>query len=149
MDAATRNYLATIGRKGGTRSRRTLTPEQARRMVLRREGKRAVREFERSGLVLARPALPGIDVIESGMRDLAEQRSSIQALQVSIAAPRLRLLGLRLPEPLPDPEERLFAQLAATHGNGAHSRYNAMIRRLVSFARVAAQVIRAPDRHSW
>lgn len=33
-------YLAKIGSKGGSKSRRTLTPEQARAMVVAREKKR-------------------------------------------------------------------------------------------------------------
>ena len=38
-------YLATIGRKGGTKSRRTLTPDDAKRMVRIREARRAFRRF--------------------------------------------------------------------------------------------------------
>lgn len=45
MDTAIRNYLAAIGRKGGTRSRRTLDPETARRMVMVREARKAYRRF--------------------------------------------------------------------------------------------------------
>ncbi len=50
MDDSTRRYLAEIGRRGGMRSRRTLTPEQARAMVAAREARRrrgavAVRVF--------------------------------------------------------------------------------------------------------
>jgi len=33
-------YLSEIGRKGGHKSRRTLTPEQAREMVRARESKK-------------------------------------------------------------------------------------------------------------
>jgi hypothetical protein len=40
-----RNYLAEIGRRGGRRSRRTLTPEQAKAMVKVREARRAFRRF--------------------------------------------------------------------------------------------------------
>ena len=35
-----REFLAKIGRKGGKKSKRTLTPEQARAMVESRERKR-------------------------------------------------------------------------------------------------------------
>ena len=38
-----REYLAEIGRRGGTRSRRVLEPETARRMVAIREARRAAR----------------------------------------------------------------------------------------------------------
>ena len=42
-----RKYLAEIGRRGGTRSRRVLEPETARRMVAIREARRAARRIER------------------------------------------------------------------------------------------------------
>ena len=38
-------YLAAIGRRGGRKSRRRLTPEAARNMVKVREARRAFREF--------------------------------------------------------------------------------------------------------
>lgn len=40
-----RTFLARIGRKGGLKSRRTLDPETARRMVRLREARRAFRRF--------------------------------------------------------------------------------------------------------
>ena len=40
MDKAVRKYLARIGAKGGKKSRRVLTVEQARNMVRIREEKR-------------------------------------------------------------------------------------------------------------
>jgi hypothetical protein len=40
-----RTYLASIGRRGGLKSRRTLDPETARDMVRVREGRRAYRRF--------------------------------------------------------------------------------------------------------
>lgn len=40
-----RRYLAEIGARGGRRSRRTLTPEDAREMVRVREARRAFRKF--------------------------------------------------------------------------------------------------------
>ncbi len=45
MDDATRKYLAHIGRRGGTKSRRTLDPDTARKMVRVREARRAFRLF--------------------------------------------------------------------------------------------------------
>lgn len=38
-------YLSEIGRKGGAKSRRHLSPEDARNMVRVREARRAYREF--------------------------------------------------------------------------------------------------------
>jgi hypothetical protein len=40
MEKAVREFLRKIGAKGGKKSRRTLTPEQARKMVEAREKKR-------------------------------------------------------------------------------------------------------------
>jgi len=40
-----RAYLAEIGRRGGRRSRRVLSPETARRMVQLREARRAFTRF--------------------------------------------------------------------------------------------------------
>ena len=83
-------------------------------------------------------ALPGHDLIEEGLRDLGEQRETVAALIVAIGAPRLRRLGLRLPDQLPaNPEHRLYNLLAKDNSDSAHSRYNALIRRLVSFERAA------------
>ncbi len=83
-------------------------------------------------------ALPGADLIEEGVRDLREHRETIAALLVATGAPRLRQLGIELPNSLPEnPEHRLYELLAKDEPDSAHSRYNAFIRRLVSFERAA------------
>jgi hypothetical protein len=82
--------------------------------------------------------LPGEDLIEAGLRDLHEGRETVEALLVAIGSPRLRLLGLELPAQLPtDSEYRLYDLLAQDDQDSAHSRYNAYIRRLVSYERAA------------
>lgn len=79
-------------------------------------------------------ALPGGDLIEKGLRDLAEGRVSEEALLVSIGAVRLRAAGVPVPAATLDrPERRLYELLASADENSAHSRYNALLRRLVSF----------------
>lgn len=84
-------------------------------------------------------ALPGGDMVRDGIADLVAGRETIAAVAVSIAAPRLRDLGLDVPRSaLPLPEHRLYELLAETDPDSAHSRYNAILRRLVSFARAAA-----------
>jgi len=84
------------------------------------------------------PALPGEELIEAGLRDLREQRETVEALLVAIGAPRLRRLGVQLPDKLPgNPEHRLYELLAKDDSDSAHSRYNALIRRLVSYERAA------------
>lgn len=88
-------------------------------------------------------ALPGADLIEEGVRDLRERRETIAALLVATGAPRLRRLGIELPDSLPEnPEHRLYELLAKDEPDSAHSRYNAFIRRLVSFERAAECVSR-------
>ena len=83
-------------------------------------------------------ALPGNELIESGMSDLRAGRETIAALLVAVGAPRLIRLGVNLPDVLPDnPEHRLYALLEKDGPDSAHSRYNALIRRLVSFERAA------------
>jgi len=82
--------------------------------------------------------LPGEDLIEAGVRDLIERRETIAALLVAIGAPRLRQIGIELPDNLPKtPEHRLYDLLAKDDSDSAHSRYNALIRRLVSYERAA------------
>jgi hypothetical protein len=84
------------------------------------------------------PALPGADLVARGLADLAEGIESESSLLVAIGAPRLRRLGVPVPDaqalPL-DPESRLYRLLCRTEGRGAHSAYNALVRRLVSFER--------------
>ena len=83
-------------------------------------------------------ALPGDDLVAKGVRDLDRNIDSLEALLVSIGASRLRRLGVPVHRPIPQPEERLYLLLADGHGDAAHSRYNALIRLLVSFERAAA-----------
>jgi hypothetical protein len=85
--------------------------------------------------------LPGGEFIDTGLQDLQEGRETIAALLVAIGAPRLRELGFKVPESLPStPEHRLYDLLVKDDVDAAHSRYNALIRRLVSFERAAACV---------
>ena len=57
---------------------------------------------------------------------------------MAIGAPRLRQLGVEVPEPpFRSPEHRLDERLREHDPDGAHSRYNALLRRLVSFERAA------------
>lgn len=82
--------------------------------------------------------LPGADFIEAGVSDLERGAESVASLLVSIGRPRLLRAGLEVPSPLTDrPEERLYELLAGSDPRAAHSRYNALIRRLISFERAA------------
>lgn len=81
---------------------------------------------------------PGQEMIDRGIRDLENGEETIESLLVSIGAPRLRGAGINVPKnTFESPEHRLYALLAQADGDGAHSRYNSLIRRLVSFERAA------------
>lgn len=77
--------------------------------------------------------LPGGNLVETGLRDLSRGEETCESLLVSIGAPRLRRLGVEVPRALESPEHRLYAMLEASDVDSAHSRYNGLIRRLVSF----------------
>ena len=81
--------------------------------------------------------LPGAEIVERGIADLELGIESVESLLVSIGAPRLSRLGIRIRSPIASPEHRLYAPLEAAEGDGDHSRYNALVRRLVSFERDA------------
>jgi hypothetical protein len=97
-------------------------------------------------LVVIAPAnLPGAELVNEGLSDLRAGRETEAALLVVIAAPRLRALGLDVPaidrtfsaSEGESPEHRLYLRLAADQGRAAHSRYNALLGRIASFARAA------------
>ncbi len=82
-------------------------------------------------------ALPGAELIRSGLDDLARGVEFIPALLVLIGAPRLRRLGFDVVDTPYFPEDRLYELLAKEDSDSAHARYNALIRTLVSFERAA------------
>lgn len=86
--------------------------------------------------------LPGDELVEEGLADLRARRESVASLLVSIGATRLSALGLEVVEPFDDPEHRLYALLSRDGADAAHGRYNALLRRLVSFERAAECVAR-------
>ena len=81
--------------------------------------------------------LPGEELVEQGIADLEEGRISDSSLLVLIASPRLKRLGIQIPDSVfPRPwEHALYARLDARLGSAAHSYYNSLIRRVVSYAR--------------
>ena len=67
MNQSTRRYLASIGSVGGRKSRRVLSPEDARAMVRVREARRAYRRFHvrcfwsyRADLVITQADVPWV-----------------------------------------------------------------------------------------
>lgn len=83
--------------------------------------------------------LPGGDLIEQGLADIEAGVVSVASLLVQIGSPKLRRLGFAVEVPpirgAEDfPEHQLYALLASDNPDAAHGRYNALLRRLVSFS---------------
>jgi hypothetical protein len=87
-------------------------------------------------------ALPGEELVSQGLADLAQAKESVESLLVSIGAPRLERAGIHVDRPIPNAEDRLYDMLAREDSDSAHARYNALIRRLVSFERAAERARR-------
>jgi hypothetical protein len=81
--------------------------------------------------------LPGSELVDRGIADLRAGRESEASLLVEMASPRLRALGFAVPEGRADvPGHRLYALLVQSDPS-PHSRYNALVGRITSFARAA------------
>ncbi len=79
--------------------------------------------------------LPGEALLREGLADFRSGRRTIAACLVGIARSRLTgagLLPLSASNPIPDPEMQLY-RLLRLQGGDAYSRYNSLIRELVSF----------------
>jgi hypothetical protein len=86
--------------------------------------------------------LPGAHWIRAGLDDVANQRDTIAACLVQLGSPKLKRCGfaMRIADASAlDADHRLYALLGREHGNEAHSRYNALLRELVSFERALEQ----------
>lgn len=83
---------------------------------------------------------PGSELVQQGMQDLRTGRVTCEALLLSRFASRLASCGYPLPvPPLPDAEIRMYELLGETEGTAAHSAYNALTRRLISFMSAAGK----------
>jgi hypothetical protein len=81
---------------------------------------------------------PGGSLVRQGLEDLAGGRETDAALLVLVGSPRLSRLGIVVQSPAPPQvEHRLYERLAGHDPDTAHSRYNALLRLLVSFERAA------------
>jgi hypothetical protein len=78
---------------------------------------------------------PGAHLVRAGLEDLGRGVETSEALLVASFASRLRRGGLEIPvHGVAEPEQRLYLLLAAREPDAAHGRYNALRRRLISFA---------------
>jgi hypothetical protein len=79
--------------------------------------------------------LPGERLVRQGLTDLRRDRCTIAACLVAIARPRLARAGLMgdgETQSLAEPELQLYRLLRYQDGD-AYSRYNSLLRELVSF----------------
>lgn len=128
-----RERFRRYGRAGGRKRAARMTPA-ARTAVARRAAMaRWIRQrfgsssFEALGL-------PGGDMVDTGLAELAHGKTTVQSLLVSLAAARLRREGIPLSSVHANPEDRLFRLLSQSSGDLAHARYGAYLRQVSSFA---------------
>lgn len=80
--------------------------------------------------------LPGGELLTAGLRDLQAGQRSVNALLILVGRPRLERGGVTLPPNAPTslrPEHELYDLLVDELGREqAYSRYNSLMRRLVS-----------------
>ena len=87
--------------------------------------------------------LPGADFIDQGIQDLKNSRLTIPALLVCIGKPRLESAGFHTPphsEFVKEPELKLYALIIQEGYLDPYSYYNALLRRLISFAQALEQL---------
>ena len=87
--------------------------------------------------------LPGAERVLNGLTDLRNNLHTQDSCLVRIARPRLAKAGFIEPSVLHDDTAELeLYQLLCQEGAQAHSRYNALIRELVSFEHALDQRMR-------
>lgn len=128
-----REQFRRYGREGG-RARAARVGASERRRIARQG---AATRWIRSRFGVSRfteLSLPGAEIVDRGLADLAAERTTPESLLVSIAEPRLRREGIPIGAVERDPERRLYELLARTEGDLAHARYTAHLRQIASFA---------------
>jgi hypothetical protein len=140
LPKAVREQFRAHGRAGGRARAKRMSPE-ARVSVARRA---AIRRWTRArfgGPSFAAHALPGGELVDAGLADLAAGVESVGSLLVSLAAPRLRREGVPIPrEVIAEADVRLYRLLEGMHGELAHARYLAHLRQIESFADACSAV---------
>ena len=141
------NYLKTIGQKGGKARAKNMAPKarssQARMAVTSRWIKK------RFGAELfANLGIPGAEIVDAGLKDIATGNlASVNALVVAEGRPRLRFLGVPvpdLPKSLCNIRNQLFGILSEEHGDMAYPRFCALLERINSFCDALAATYPIP-----
>lgn len=148
------SYLRNIGRKGGLARAKNLDSQkrsaQARMAVMTRwMNKRfGVDHFEQMGL-------PGWEIVDAGLHDIANGRlTSINALVVAEARPKLRSLGVPVPSvsgKISNGRILLYKKMGKLHGAMGYVRFCALLKRVDSFNNALASIsfvpIKSAHRH--
>ncbi len=92
--------------------------------------------------------VPGGEIVDVGLADLAHGKVSAESLAVSIAAPRLRREGVPVGATHADPEERLYDLLSRRSPGLAHARYGAYLKQMASFADACPRQRSNPVQHA-
>jgi len=128
-----REQFRRHGRTGG-QARAARMTRGARSAVARRAATARWIRRRFGSASFAELSLPGGELVDAGLADLADGKVTAESLLVSLAAPRLRREGVPLSTVHADPEDRLYALLSRSSGDLAHSRYGAYLRQVSSFA---------------
>jgi hypothetical protein len=90
-------------------------------------------------------SLPGAEIVLPGIDDIEAGRCSVNAIAVQLAATRLRGIGLNASKSAAGTpaSHQLYERLSEELGDGAHSRYNAILARVASFAGAAERAQRS------
>ncbi|MGV3660314.1 MAG: hypothetical protein ACO1TE_09010 [Prosthecobacter sp.] len=92
--------------------------------------------------MIAFEQLPGGDLIQRGLADYAEGRVTAESCLLAVGWSRLKRGGLPMPERaaerFAEPEMQLY-RLLCTEAGDAYSRYNSLLRRLISFEQTLEQ----------
>lgn len=143
LPRAVRDQFRKFGRVGG-RTRAARLSAAVRRAIARRA---AVRRWvaDRFGdASFSALGLPGGELVDAGLSDLAGETETIGSLLVAIAEPRLRREGVPVPAvAITDPESKLYRLLSASEGDLAHARYQAYLEQIESFSDACGMVRRA------
>lgn len=86
--------------------------------------------------------LPGESLVRKGLEDLSSGRQTVPAYLVSIGRRRLEMAGLLSAADRPLSQEPELYRLLRSEGGDAYSRYNALLRELISFEQALDRRIR-------
>lgn len=143
-----RERFKALGRRGGLTRAHRMSPEArtavARNAAMRRwiRARFGANDFRALGL-------PGAEIVDAGLADLAASRETVESLAIGEAAPRLRREGVPVPQGTPqDPSARLYRLLEQRNAELAHARFTSYLRQLASFADACAAVRRRRDSHA-